>query len=330
MTKKIRCLFVAFGFFYTISSYAQRIPVMILDGESAASYHNWKAVTPILKKELDDTGIFAVEVVTAPPAGADFSTFKPEWSKYKAIVLNYDAPADRWPAPLKESFEQYIKGGGGMVTVHAANNAFNGWDAFNEMIGIGGWRGRDQTSGPHWYYKEDKLASDTSAGRAGSHGLRIPYKVKVRNSQHPIMKGLPQTWMHQGDELYANLRGPGKNMTILATAYSDPANHGTGFDEPQLLVVHYGKGRIFQTTFGHDGAALSSVDGVVTFQRGVEWVATGKVTQKIPASFPTGDTVSFRSDLAVMDPNAHKGQNPMDLPLPAPPARKPAATPTER
>jgi len=99
------------------------------------------------------------------------------------------------------------------------------------------------------------------------------------------VQGLPKIWMHQGDELYANLRGPGKNMTVLATAYSDPANHGTGFDEPQLLVLRYGKGRIFHTTFGHDGDALSSVDTVVTLQRGVEWAATGKVTQRVPASF---------------------------------------------
>lgn len=305
---------------------AQRIHVMILDGESAASYHKWKAITPILKKELDETGLFDVEVVTAPPAGADFSSFKPNWKKYQVVVFNYDAPADRWPAELKESFEQYMKNGGGMVTVHAADNAFNGWTAFNEMIGVGGWRGRNETSGPHWYYKNGKLISDLSPGRAGSHGMRIPYKVTLQNTEHPIVKGLPKTWMHQGDELYANLRGPGKNMTVLATAYSDPANHGTGFDEPQLMVLSYGKGRVFHMTQGHDGDALSSVDSVVVFQRGVEWAATGKVTQRIPADFPTANSISYRADLAAMDPNASKGQNPLDFPLPAPPVRGAAAS----
>jgi len=38
---------------------------------------------------------------------------------------------------LKDSFEQYIKGGGGLVTIHAADNAFNSWTAFNEMIALG-------------------------------------------------------------------------------------------------------------------------------------------------------------------------------------------------
>jgi type 1 glutamine amidotransferase len=135
------------------------------------------------------------------------------------------------------------------------------------------------------------------------------------------MKGLPKTWMHQGDELYSKLRGPGK-MTVLATAYSDPANHGSGFDEPQLMVSRFGKGRIFHTTMGHDGLALSSVDSVVTFQRGVEWAATGKVTQPVPSNFPTANSVSYRTDLAAKDPNYGKGLNPLDAPLahrPGPP-----------
>ncbi len=61
--------------------------------------------------------------------------------------------------------------------------------------------------------------------------------------------------MHQGDELYATLRGPGENMTVLATAHSDPANSGTGRDEPILIVLSYGKGRVFHTTMGHDVSA---------------------------------------------------------------------------
>ena len=45
---------------------------------------------------------------------------------------------------------------------------------------------------------------------------------------------------------------------------------------------------------GHDVAALSCVGFITTFQRGTEWVATGRVTQKVPADFPTADTVSYR------------------------------------
>ena len=101
--------------------------------------------------------------------------------------------------------------------------------------------------------------------------------------------------MHAKDELYSNLRGPAKNLTVLATAYADPANKGTGEHEPILFTVNYGKGRTFHTVLGHvKGKFVSSVECVgfiTTFQRGAEWAATGKVTQEIPADFPTATQV---------------------------------------
>jgi type 1 glutamine amidotransferase len=152
---------------------------------------------------------------------------------------------------------------------------------------------------------------DPAPGAAGSHGLRTPYQVAVRAS-HPITDGLPQVWMHQGDELYAHLRGPGRNITVLATAYSDPSNNGSGHDEAVLMAIRYGRGRVFHTTMGHDINALSSVDFVVTFQRGTEWAATGRVTQKVPQGFPTPNSVSYRTDLAAMDPGYSRGLNSLD------------------
>jgi hypothetical protein len=53
---------------------------------------------------------------------------------------------------------------------------------------------------------------------------------------------------------------------------------------------------------GHDALALSCVGFITTFQRGTEWAATGRVTQKVPKNFPTADSVSYRADLAAMDP----------------------------
>jgi hypothetical protein len=281
---------------------APPIRVMLLDGQSGGAYHAWQLTTPVLKKELEESGLFQVDVVTAPASGGDFSSFQPGFDKYQAIVWNLDSP--EWPPALMASFEQYVKNGGGVVIVHAADNAFPQWKAFNEMIGIGGWRNRNEKAGPLWYYKQGQLVSDPSPGSAGSHGNRLPFELDVQDSDHPITKGLPRQWMHAGDELYATLRGPGKNMKVLATAHSDPANKGTGRDEPILMVLSYGRGRIFHTTMGHDIPALACVGFLTTLQRGAEWAATGKVTQKVPAAFPTANTVSYRVDIAAMQPPA--------------------------
>lgn len=273
---------------------APPIRAMLLDGEQGGPYHAWQETTPYLKKMLDEAKIFQVDVVTAPPAGADFTKFKPEFSKYKVIVSNYDVPDERWPVELKESFEQYMKNGGGLVAVHAANNAFPQWKAYNQMIGIGGWRGRDEKAGPLWYFKDGKLVSDETPGRAGSHGARLAFKIVNQNTTHPITKGLPKEWMHVPDELYATMRGPGENMTVLSTAFSIASNRGTDRDEPILMVLSFGKGRIFHSVLGHDLAALNSVGFIATFQRGTEWAATGKVKQKVPADFPSTDKASTR------------------------------------
>jgi type 1 glutamine amidotransferase len=297
---------------------APAIRALIIDGQNN---HAWKQTTPALKQILEDAGLFQVDVMTAPPAGADFSNFKPEFSKYRVVISNYNdctpevvpegkfsigcpGGGSEWPAEVKSSFEQYVRNGGGFVAFHAADNAFPNWPAYNEMIGVGGWFKRDEKAGPYWYYKDGKLVSDNSPGIGGSHGSRHEFAVTTRAPNHPIMKGLPPVWMHATDELYARMRGPGKNMTVLATAFSEPTDKGygpggTGHDEPMLMAISFGKGRVFHTTLGNDIEAMRCVGFITTFQRGAEWAATGKVTIKVPEDFPTADKVSLRSPYAI-------------------------------
>ena len=167
------------------------------------------------------------------------------------------------------------------------------------MIALGGWGGRNEESGPMVRYRNGKVVLDDSPGRGGTHGPQHEFQVVIRDRHHPITAGLPEKWMHTKDELYSQLRGPAKNMTVLATAYADPAQKGTGEHEPVLFTVRYGKGRVFHTVLGHAPEQLRCVGFIVTFQRGSEWAATGRVTQvEVPADFPTADKVSLRASLS--------------------------------
>jgi type 1 glutamine amidotransferase len=293
-------------------SAADPIKVLIVDGQNN---HNWRATTPLLKQALEEAKLFTVDVATAPVKRApaktakpeedaaklaalvdeykkQFAAFRPRFKDYQVVVSNYNG--ELWPEQTRSDFAEFVSHGGGFVAVHAADNAFPEWPEYNAMIGVGGWGGRNEKSGPYVRLREDKFVLDTSKGGGGSHGRQHEFVVETRQKDHPITAGLPEKWMHATDELYDRLRGPAKALTVLATAYADPKTGGSGEHEPMLMVIDYGKGRVFHTTLGHAEPAMKCVGFRTTLARGVEWAATGKVTQPVPADFPGPEKVSVR------------------------------------
>jgi type 1 glutamine amidotransferase len=285
----ITIVFLAWGLCAPWAGAQDKIKALILDGQNN---HAWQQTTPVLKKLLEETGLFAVDVATAPPKGGDMTAFKPAFATYRVVISNYNG--EPWSEETRTAFEKFVRGGGGFVSYHAANNAFPEWMDYNRMIAIGGWGGRNEQSGPYARFREGKLVVESKSGPGGHHGTRHPFQIVMRDTKHPISKGLPATWMHAEDELYDSLRGPAQNIRLLATAFSDPATKGTGENEPMLMTIPYEKGRVFHTTLGHDLTAMSCVGFITTLQRGTEWAATGKVSQKVPADFPTAEKVSLR------------------------------------
>ena len=277
----------------TGAMYGATIRALIVDGQNN---HDFKSTTPHLKRVLEETKLFTVDVATTPPKGGDMREFKPRFSEYRVIVSNYNG--EPWSKETEDALVAFVRGGGGFVSVHAADNSFPKWKEYNEMIGVGGWEGRNEKSGPYLRFRDGKWIHDMTPGVGGSHGQQHPFVVETRVPEHPIMAGLPPRWMHARDELYDRLRGPAQNVTVLASALSTKESRGSGEHEPMLMVVQFGKGRVFHTALGHnngkDITAQKCVGFITTLQRGTEWAATGKVTQTVPADFPTAEKVSLR------------------------------------
>jgi len=301
----------------------KKIRVLIIDGQNN---HQWQLTTPLMKKALEDSGRFTVDVATSPakpptPAKPKEETpealakyqadlakskdaevryneamakFHPDLSRYDVLLSNYNGLP--WSKELNADLENLLKEGRiALVIVHAANNSFTGkWAEYDRMIGMG-WRGN--TYG-------DRLTLDAAGkemrvpkgqGPGAGHGSQHAFLITVRDTNHPVTKGMPVEWLHAKDELYQGMRGPVENVHLLATAFADPAKGGkssSGQHEPMIWTVSYGKGRVFHTPMGHDLEAMRCVGFITTLQRGSEWAATGEVTIPIPPNFPTAGQTS--------------------------------------
>ena len=289
MNNPFRCIiFLSVVSFFGSFLSAESIKVLLIDGQNN---HNWKATTPVLKKALESSGRFSVTVSTSPARNGskdDWSEWNPKFESFDVTLSNYNGQS--WPAQLQESLENYVKGGGAFVVVHAANNSFSGWLEYNRMIGLGGWGGRTEKNGPYLYFNDaNKLVRDPRPGRGGSHGAQHEFTVKLRQKDHPIVKGMPAEWKHAKDELYDSLRGPADKVEVIATAYSSKSKR----HEPMIMTISYGKGRVFHTPMGHADYSMRCVGFQDVLRRGTEWAVTGKVTQDLSKEFPSADkTVS--------------------------------------
>lgn len=289
----------------------KKIKVLIVDGQN--NHGDWPKITAMMKSYLIESGRFEVDVARTqylwqgqkwikdyslddgktykmldrPQADPDF---KPNFSDYQVVISNFGFNAAPWPESTQKAFTKFMNDGGGLVTVHAADNSFPQWREYNEMIGLGGWGGRNESSGPYVYLNDKgDVVKDNSKGGGGGHGPQHEFPLIVRDQEHPIMKGLPKEFLHAKDELYERLRGPALNMNILATAYAAPKFKGSGRHEPTLMTIEFGKGRVFHSTLGHADYSMECVAAITLLLRGTEWAATGEVTLGVPEDFPSAD-----------------------------------------
>jgi len=268
-----------------------RLRVLIVDG---VNNHDWPATTPVLRRILEESGRFTVDVSTSPPRGApaaDWEAWRPKFARYAVVISNFnggDHGADviQWPAAVKADFEAYVKHGGGFVSYHAANNAFPGWRAYEEMVGLL-WRPNSFGPGVTFDAKGKPVIIPAGTGNNPNHPRRLDFDVTVRDRTHPITRGLPASFTVQSEQLTYGQHGPetvvrSGALTYLTYAWCEAVQER----EPIDWVRRWGKGRVYVTMLGHTWRNEPSPDLAnpwfrTLLLRGTEWAASGRVTIKI-------------------------------------------------
>jgi type 1 glutamine amidotransferase len=240
-----------------------RSPVraLILSGRNN---HDWRTTTPFLKKILEATGRFEVGVQLEP------SRLRAEdLAAVDVLVLDYNGP--RWGAEPEAAVTGFVRKGKGLVVVHGASYAFG------EMEILADNHQRTGKFEPPWpeYARMTGVRWTNGPPRSG-HGKRHIFRVEIVDRGHPVTRGLEPAF-EIDDELYHRLIFE-SDVHVLARAFDAPEIGGTGNFEPVLWTVRFGKGRVFHTTLGHDTKAMQAPGFRITFARGAEWAATGKVT----------------------------------------------------
>ncbi len=251
-----------------------QIHVLIIDG---VNNHDWAAGTAGIRAILADAGGFSVDASTVTPE--TFDRWNPDFARYQVVVNNFNGghtdKGIEWPKRVESQLETYIKNGGGLVSYHAANNAFLHWAAYNDMIGLG-WR--DPEFGPGLAISEGAVIKiPQGTGLKPGHPERGDFVMHVLNHDHPVTRGLPDHWLQPMEQLTHGQHGPAQGLTILTYAHSPVS----GNNEPMDWVRNYGAGRVYVTMLGHTwknepNPNLATPEFRKLLAQGIRWAATGK------------------------------------------------------
>jgi type 1 glutamine amidotransferase len=281
----------------------KKIKVLILDGYSN---HDWRLTTALIRGIIEPTGLFDVAVATAPPtAKADgWDQWRPKFKDYDVVIqtCNDLGGGPSWPPEVQRDFEAFVKDGGGVYVFHGGNNAFPKWNEYDQIIGLG-WRNKSAGVALTIDAKGNLVTIPAGEGQSTGHGPRVE-TVLHRVGDHPIHKDFPRHWRTTELEVYFYARGPAQNLEVLSYTY-DPR---TKMDWPIEWVVSYGKGKVYNSTFGHvwkgdvDPVSMRCAGVQTVLTRALQWLSGQPVTYPVPADFPTEGKLSIRPPVKLPAP----------------------------
>jgi hypothetical protein len=214
-------------------------------------------VIPVANEALkimgQKTGAFEVTAVTD-----DYSVFTADTLKqFDAICLNNTTGLKFDPQATPErckALMDFVKGGKGLVGIHAAADNFNQWPEGQEMMG-------NRFSGHPW-------------GGGGT------WAFKIDEPDHPLMAPFKGQGFKLSDEIYRTARplySRDKQLVLMSLDTSDPTTRNVrewkeGDEDTGITwVKDWGKGRLFYGSLGHNDHIFMNPVLLDHYLRGIQF-----------------------------------------------------------
>lgn len=227
------------------------VRVLLIAGNDAHRWHNWEKTTPKIREALERSPRVGVEVST------DIEDLgRKRLGDYQVVLLNYCNWLDGRPLSeaSRRALVQYLRDGGGLISVHFANGAFH---HSLPKAGSSDWPEYRRIIRRVWNHSGKPPSGHDAFGR---------FTVRPTAADHPIVKGLRP--FEVTDELYFRQDGE-EPIEPLIVAESKV----TKKLEPLAWAYGYGKGRVFQTLLGHSEKTYDSPEACEMLRRAAEWAA---------------------------------------------------------
>ena len=171
--------------------------------------------------------------------------FNPENLKNYKLVVFLNTTEDVLDAGQERAFEQYIRGGGSFMGIHAATDTEYEWAWYGRLVGA--------------YF--DGHPNDPNVRQA---------KIDVLVKDHPATAHLMDEWV-RNDEWY-NFKNLNPNVTVLMNLDETSYEGGTNGENHPIAWYHeFDGGRAFYTGGGHTEAAFDEPDFRKHLLGGILW-----------------------------------------------------------
>ena len=232
-------------------------------GYPHSSVPYWAKVLDVMAEK---TGAFTVE------HSIDMAVFTAEsLSRFDAICLN-NTTALKFTDDQKKALMDFIKGGKGIVGIHAATDNFPDWPEAQEMMG-GVFTGHPWTHDGTW-------------------------AVKIDDPQHPLMKSFEGKGFKINDEIYrtaAPLYSRDKQRVLMSLDMSDEATRnakGVTFKDADTgisWIKPYGEGRLFYCSLGHNHHLTWTTPILEHFLAGIQYAIGDLKADDTPLGTPKAE-----------------------------------------